>query len=75
MSDDNVIRPDFITKGPVPVQAILEQAQSAGLEDVVVIGWVDGVGCYLGTSSGHAPEIIFLLELAKKQVLDECAPT
>lgn len=74
MSDDNVIRPDFVTKVAIPVDTILEQAKDAGLEDVVVIGWGDGVGCYLATSSAHAPEIIFLIELAKKQVLDECSP-
>lgn len=74
MSNDNVIRPDFITKVDIPVDTILEGAREAGLKDVVVIGWIEGEGCYLATSSGDAPEIIFLIELAKKQVLDECAP-
>lgn len=68
----NIIQLDIPTKGDIPVGTILEGAQGANLQDVVVIGWIEGEGHYLSTSSGDAGAILLLLELAKKRVLEEC---
>ena len=68
----NIIPLDIPTKGDIPVGQILEGASGANLQEVVVVGWIDGEGHYLATSSGDAAAILLLLELAKKRVLEEC---
>lgn len=68
----NIIKLDIPTTGDIPVSTILEGANEADLQEVVVIGWVVGEGHYFATSSGDAAAILLLLELARKRVLDEC---
>ena len=51
-----------------PVEGVLEGAQEANLDSVIVIGDL-GEDLYLSSSLGNLPKIIYLLELAKSKLL------
>lgn len=55
--------------GRIPPKQILEQAVEARLNDVVVLGESDN-GFYLAASTGELFEVLLLLEVAKKRILE-----
>jgi hypothetical protein len=67
----DVIRPDFITKHDIPAEDVINGAKDAKFESVMVVGWTKDEGHYLASSTGDAAEMLFILELAKKRVIDE----
>lgn len=65
-----ILRPTFVTTNSVPVDDVLVGGRAAGLKSVLVIGENADGALYLASSSGDRPEILWLLELAKHQLLD-----
>jgi hypothetical protein len=66
-----VIRPDFVTKLDVPIDDVINGAKETKFESIIVIGWTEDEGHYFASSTGDAAEMLFILELAKKRVIDE----
>jgi len=42
------------------------------MTEAIVIGWTDEGNLFVATSHGKAPEMVFLLELAKSVLLNRC---
>jgi hypothetical protein len=66
----NVIEPSFITKLDIPTERILRKAQDANLGTVVVVGWDEGGEFYFASSVADGGETLWLLEMAKKKLLE-----
>lgn len=67
---DNVIEFPGETVGPIPPKKILDKANEEQLKDVVVLGWTEDNSLYISSSTGEAPDLIFLLEMAKAELID-----
>ena len=68
----DVIRPDFAAKLDVPINDIIDSAkETKNFESIVIIGWTKDEGHYFASSTGDVAEMLLLLELAKKRVIDE----
>lgn len=66
----NVVEFDGITKLDIPADRILAKAAKVGLTDVIVMGYDgDGEFRFFG-SSASGPETLWLLELAKRKLLE-----
>ncbi len=63
----DVIRPRFQTKGPVPVDKVLDGARD--LEEVLVIGWDKDGDIGAGSSTGDVAELLHLIERFKFKLL------
>lgn len=59
-----------VTRLDVPAERILEGAVAAGLEKAVVIGWAAGGEFYFASSLADGGEVLWLLEMAKKRLLE-----
>jgi len=57
------------TTAPHAPDDILERAKGQGMDCVVVIGRLDDGSLWISASSSDAERLVFLLELAKTQVL------
>jgi hypothetical protein len=66
----NVVEPSFITKLDSPTERILRKAQEADLGTVVVIGWDESGEFYFASSVADGGETLWLLEMAKKKLLE-----
>jgi hypothetical protein len=65
----NIIVAQMVSSLDIPVERILHAATSAGLGEVVVVGFdVDGE-FYFGSSQASGPEALWLLEKAKLALL------
>ena len=42
------------------------------MTEAMVIGWTDEGNLFMATSHGKAPEMVFLLELAKSVLMNRC---
>jgi hypothetical protein len=42
------------------------------MTEAMVIGWTDEGNLFMATSHGKAPDMVFLLELAKSVLLNRC---
>jgi len=51
------------------LSAIIEEVE---MTEAMVIGWTKDGNLFLGTSHGKAPDMVFLLELAKSVLLSRC---
>ena len=54
----------------IPAAKVLAAATESDLEDVLVIGWCKSGEFFFASSSPDGAELLFLLELAKKQLMD-----
>lgn len=54
----------------IPADKVIEGAVEADLDMIVVIGWGKDGSLYFGSSSGDAPEIMWLLQTAQKLLMD-----
>jgi hypothetical protein len=70
MSNDNVIELDNVTKLDLPPERILNKALEADLASAVVIGWDQDGDFFFAGSIASGPETLWLLELAKKHLLE-----
>jgi hypothetical protein len=59
------------TVGPVPVNAVLEGAANAALSEVFVLGLEQDGTEYFASSTGEAPKLLWLLEIARRAVMRE----
>lgn len=63
---------EFPKREEFDAKAVLTKALEEEFGDVIVIGWQKETGAlYMGHSSGSLPEVAFLLDLAKKLILEE----
>jgi len=67
---DNIVEFDGITSLDIPPPRILAKAAGAKLESVVVIGFREDGNFYFASSGADGGDVIWLLELAKKQLLE-----
>lgn len=65
----NVVELDTVTTIPVPAERILKKAMAEGLDTAVVIGWDKDGDFYLASSKPDGPDVLWLLEVAKKELL------
>lgn len=42
------------------------------MSEAIVIGWTDTGNLFMATSHGRAPDMVFLLELAKSVLMNRC---
>lgn len=66
---DNVIIFNGITRHDLPVERLIDRAQEAELESVVIIGWTPEGELYFASSKADGPNVLWLLEKAKKELL------
>lgn len=61
------------TTATLPAKRVLQAAIDADveIEDVIVIGWDKAGNHYFASNSGDAAGIILLLELSKKNLLEQ----
>ena len=62
-----------ITKRPLSPETVLAGAIEADLRDVLVLGW-QGDELYIAASRGRVGELLILMEMAKRQLLDNLSP-
>jgi hypothetical protein len=67
---DNIVFFDGVTRLDIPPERVLNSAKEANLENCVVIGWEKNGDFYFASSIASGPEVIWLLELAKKKLLE-----
>jgi hypothetical protein len=65
-----VIETSFVTKLDVPAERVLQTAGQADLEIAVVVGWTADGNLYFASSAASAPQVLWLLGLAQKQLLE-----
>lgn len=58
------------TKLDVPVENVLQGAQEANLDDVVVLGLDARGGVYFASTYGAAPDTLWLLERCRKRLIE-----
>jgi hypothetical protein len=51
------------------LSAIIEEVE---MTEAMVIGWTKEGNLFLGTSHGKAPDMVFLMDLAKTVLLNRC---
>lgn len=69
MEKDNVVVLDVETSLDIPADRVLSGAMGE-LESVIVIGRRNNGTLYVASSMADAAEFVFMVELAKRQVLD-----
>jgi hypothetical protein len=71
MSDDNVVHLDMPTTLDIPPERVLKAALEADLNMALVLGWTEDGAMYASCSSGNIPEVLFLLEKFKQEILKD----
>lgn len=66
----NVIPIGCITSLDLPVDRILDEAKGKGLTGVVLLGMLEDGGQYFASSIADGGDILWLLEMCKKQLLE-----
>lgn len=74
---NNIIQ--FPGSNPLDEDAELDPKEMLGvlqeevtMTEAMVIGWTEDGNLFMATSHGKAPEMVFLLELAKSVLLSRC---
>ena len=70
---ENVVPFHGITKRPLLPETVLVGAIEADLREVLVIGW-QGDELYVAASRSRVGELLILMEMAKRQLLDNLPP-
>lgn len=60
----------LVPAGNLPAKDVLEDAESAGLTDAVVLGWDKAGNMYFKSSYADGPNVLWLLEQARDAVLE-----
>lgn len=55
--------------GGVEPSAVLQKATEVDLETVMVMGWTKEGYLWMGSSTAEGPELIWLMELVKKEIM------
>lgn len=64
-----VVDLDVVTSLDIPVERILRRATEADLDTAIVIGWDKEGELYFATSVSSGPEVLWLLEKTKANLL------
>lgn len=67
---DNVVVLNNITKLKIPAKRVIKAAKKAGLTDVVILGYDAEGDEYFASSEPNGPEVMWMLERAKKKLMD-----
>lgn len=67
---DNVHELDIVTRLDIPAERVLRRAIKAEIDKVVVLGWDQNGEAYFASSIADGAEVLWLLELCKKQLLE-----
>jgi coenzyme F420-reducing hydrogenase delta subunit len=67
---DFVVKLDTTTTMPHRPDDILEAAKGQGLDAVLIVGRIMDGTTWISASSSDAERLVFLLELAKKHIID-----
>lgn len=70
MSDDNVIVMSVSTRLDIPAERVLTAALDADIKTAVVIGWDADGDFYFASSAADGGDVLWLLEMARKQLLE-----
>ena len=69
--EDVVIPFTGITRLDTPPERVLEHANTVPFEGVIVLGWrSDTEEMFFASSYASGPEVLWLLEMAKRDLLD-----
>ena len=68
---ENVIPLGGVTRLDIPTDRVLEAAKGHCSEGVIVIGWDDDGSLYFASSMADGGEVLWLLEMCKKRLLEE----
>lgn len=66
---DNVVTLNMVTRLPIPVDRVLDDAQAAGLTQVIVIGVTADGEEYFASSEADGGNVLWQMERAKKRLL------
>lgn len=66
----DVIVLDTPTLLDLPIDRVLESAKGVVTGEVVVLGWADEDQLYFASSIADKSAVLYLLEIAKKQLLE-----
>jgi len=74
---DNIIQ--FPRGNPLDEEAELDTKEMLGvvqeeinMTEAIVVGWTEEGNLFMATSHGKAPDMLFLLELAKSVLVNRC---
>jgi len=70
VSKGNVVEFTGITKLDLLPERVLAKASEQEFEGVIVIGWKKDGDRYFASSYASGPEVLWLLELSKKNLLE-----
>lgn len=65
----SVVYLNVITRLPIPVERVMAKATEADLDEVIVMGFTKDGDFYFAASEPDGPSVLWLLELAKKNLL------
>ncbi len=68
--DDKVVEFTGSTRLDLPVDTILSKVKKAKLDEIIVIGFDEEGDFYFASSKGDGGDMLWLLEKAKKMLLD-----
>lgn len=74
MTKDNITILQCVTRLDIPVERVLEQAQDR-LETIVIMGWDKDGDLYFASSVADGGEVLWLMELCKKALLNVEVPS
>ena len=66
---DNVVYAPFVTRLDIPAERVIEKAGLAGLTNVVIMGYDADGDEYFASSYASGPDVLWLLERLKLQLL------
>lgn len=68
--DDNVTYLNQPTRLKIPVERVIKRASEAEMQDVIIIGWDKDGELYFASSEPDGGTVLWLIELAKKKLLE-----
>lgn len=65
-----ILRPDFSTTVPEPVDQVLDKAKSWGVDKIVIVGMTEGGEFITGGNFSDTAEILLMLRVAEADLVD-----
>lgn len=69
---DKVVDLDCVTRLDLPSERVLQKAIDAAVQEVVVIGYDKDGEFYFASSKADGGDVLWLLEQAKKRLMEIC---
>lgn len=77
MSDDKIVSlfgsfnaQDLEKAKKDSVKEAFEKAQGQNISDVIIMGWTSDGNLVMSFACDSAPEMVFMLEMAKREIID-----